>query len=164
VARKHRFGADCKVLIRSAGSWGTPTWSELKTIGECQLVPSFDKADLALRLTRVKLAVKTLAGISVTGKVLVDDSTLFETLNDAALGDGEIDVLVLNGPISKAKSRGFRFMAQVFKWDEGQNPGDVLYRDFEIAPCLPEDQTQLPQSAYIAVANTVTLTAFAPTE
>lgn len=159
---KYRIGADCKLYLRTAGAWATPTWTEVKTIGDCQLSPSWDKAELQLRLSRVKMNVKTMAGISVTGKILDDGSTIFESLDAAGASDDEIDVLVLNGPITKPGSRGNRFVAQVFKWDESENPGDVIQRDFEILPTLPDDITQLPQRAVVDGTGAVVLTDYAP--
>lgn len=161
MPRKNRIGTDCKLLINSA-TWATPTWTEIPTIGEAQLAANWDTQKLNLRLTRVGLEVKTNFNCGVTGKILDDESAVFSTLDDAFNSDGQIDVLVLNGPISRAKSRGVRFMATIKKWDESQNTGDVIMRDFEIVPGLPEDQTQLPQRAVVVTAGTVTLTTLAP--
>lgn len=161
MPRKNRLGTDCKFFLNS-GTWSSPTWAEVKTIGDCQLMNEWDVQDLQLRLTRVGLSVKTNFKAGVTGKILDDDGTQFTTLDNAFNTDDQVDVLVLNGPISRAKSRGYRFMATVTKWAESQNPGDVIMRDFEIKPGLPEDQTQLPQRAVVVTADTVTLTALAP--
>jgi hypothetical protein len=161
MPRKNRIGTDCKLLYNSA-TWGTPTWVEIGTVGEAQLGTSWDTQKLNLRLTRVGLEVKTNFNVSVTGKLLDDESAAFTVFDDSFNSDNQIDVLVLNGPISRAKSRGVRFMAVIKKWDESQNAGDVIMRDFEIVPGLPEDQTQLPQRAVVATPGTVTLTALAP--
>lgn len=161
MPRKNRIGTDCK-LFRNTGTWSSPTWAEVKTIGDCQLGNSWEVQDLKLRLTRVGLTVKTNFNTGVTGKILDDESAAFIALDDAFNSDNAVDILVLNGPISRANSRGVRFLATITKWDESQNPGDVIMRDFELKPALPEDQTQLPQRAVVATADTVTLTALAP--
>ena len=161
MPRTHRLGTDA-VFARNSATWATPTWVTMKAISDGSANVGWDTKKLNLRLSRTPFEVPTEFAVGFTGKMLDDESADFTAMDDAFNAGTPLDILVLNGPISRAKSRGFRMWMFIKKWDEAQGSGDVLMRDFELVPALPEDQTQLPQRAVVVTANTVTLTPLAP--
>lgn len=91
-----------------------------------------------------------MMGVEVTGKARVKGSEVYlsyTAMYEAHFKDIPLDILVLNGPSDEFGSEGYRFWGKVFTWSEDQSLGAVLFKDFSVKPCIPEDVTQPPKKA-----------------
>lgn len=134
----------------NTGSYGTPTWTELKVLGDCAVNPSWEEGEAGTRQSRVVLTETTRMAIEVSGRIKVAPDNLgYETLLDAFLQDEPVDVLVLNGKTNVNESTGFRFWGKIFAFGEDQALGAVLFKDFTIKPCPIDTDAQYPKSVRI---------------
>lgn len=83
----------------------------------------------------------TLMDLAITGKIRSDesDTTGFVALETAFLGRTSVDVMILDGDDAVNGSRGYRFDAKVFKFGEDQALDGILFREFELAPCVSDN-------------------------
>ena len=83
----------------------------------------------------------TLMDLALTGKIRTDesDATGFVAMETAFLARSSIDVMILDGGNTVNGSRGYRFDAKVFKFGEDQALDGVLFREFELAPCVSDN-------------------------
>lgn len=158
------LGINCKLFYQSGGTYAAPTWVEVDCVGDLQLSPVWDAAEVMTRASRVKMSEKTMMGIEVTTKMLArfSGSTPYEYLRDAMLSDLRVDFLVINGVISGASANigawGFRFHGQVFQAVESQNPGDRVQDDIVIRPCVPAVAAEIPKYAEVTAGPALTFT------
>lgn len=142
-----KLGVNCKAY-RNTGSYGSPTWNEFTEFTDFSVAGDWDAVDVFRRGQRVKQKVKTLLGIEVSAKHLaIDkpasaDTSDYTALMDAFLGDGTIDVLILNGAVATSGVRGYRFDAQVHGATEDQGPGAVLMDEIKLVPCPTDNDPQ----------------------
>lgn len=143
----YRLGRDAKLYVNTA-SFGSPTWSAIDNVSDLTLTAEWDEAEASTRESKMKLKVKTLAGVEVSGKLKFDlTDTNTGTLLDAMVADTVIDVLVLNGTSATNGARGFRFECQVHAANEDQGLGAVVFEDFKLKP-VPSANAK--QSAKVA--------------
>ena len=142
------FGFEAK-LYYNTGSYGTPTWTVIPLISDCQVTGTWDEADATTRYgAGVKQMEPSLLAVEIAGKIRTDEGdTTFVALADAFFGRNVVDVLVLNGASDANGSRGYRFEAKVFNWTESQNPGDLSFHEFSLKPCASENA---PKRAVVA--------------
>jgi hypothetical protein len=145
-----RTGVKCKAYVRTAGSFGSPTFTELTLIDDATLDAVWARAMANTRATIADLGVRTSVDLSFTGTVRQDDSdTAYAALLAAWISSsGTVDVMILNGAQSSNGVVGVRFVGEVTKFTEPQGRGVVLYRSFEIKPTV--DSTNYPQSVLVA--------------
>lgn len=145
-----KLAIDAVLLIRTAGNYNTPTWTELDLARDVQADPTWDKADAFTRQSKVKAYAKTLLELGFTAAVKVDSSdNTYGTVLDAFYdSDTVLDVLMLDGPADTNGSDGYRFDAHVVKASQDQSIGNVLYRDFEFCPAA--FATNAPKRALVA--------------
>ena len=100
---------------------------------------SFNKQEASVRAGNgVVQSEPVQLDLSITGKVATDeaDTNGFVAMETAFLTRASLDVMVLDGASTVDGSRGYRFDVKVFKFEEDQGNEQVLFRDFELAPCL----------------------------
>lgn len=131
-----KLAIDGVVLIRTAGNYATPTWTELDLARDVQVAPTWDKADAFSRQSRAKAYAKTLVEIGFTASVKCSDSdNTYAAIMDAfADPTAVLDVLMLDGPSTSNGAEGFRFDAGIFGASQDQSISNVLYRDFDFSP------------------------------
>lgn len=155
MAAKH--GIDC-TLARNTGTWGSPTWTELTCVVEVDPPPGWDTTEIKTRASRVKFGAKTMFGLEFTFRVLCDDSdtgytalmTAFQSLT------ADVDLLLIDGPVTTVGSFGFRGHFQIAEGGQPQPPDDVLYRTFKAVP-YPQ-ATEVPQYAEVTAGPAFTYT------
>jgi hypothetical protein len=131
-----KLGIRAKLYYRSAGNFGTPTWTELTLVRDLTLNAADDTTDAPTRASRVKAMAKTLKDIAFDASMRASDTDAgYTAVYDAYLSaSSNIDVMVLDGSSSSNGARGFRYEAIVHKAGQPQNIADAIYTDFGFAP------------------------------
>lgn len=116
-------GKDFKLYLNSDSPYDdTPTWVEVKNVKDLSRTLEKALADASTRANSYRMQVGTLKELTVEFNMVYDPSdTNQEILNDAFHGDDNVEVLILDGSISTAGSKGIRFMAQVTKFGTDEN-------------------------------------------
>jgi hypothetical protein len=115
------LGIKAKLYYRSAGSYGSPTWTEIDNIADCTLNFTWDEGAADDRSDAAHRMVKTQFSLDVTGTVKKKiDYAPYEYLADLVISRAVGDFLVLDGPRTTEGHRGFRFDAQLFSATEDQ--------------------------------------------
>lgn len=140
------LGVNAKLLYRSTGSHESPTFTELD-VSDLSVDPVWDKGDASSRASRGKRSLKTMLGLTVTGKLKkrVNDAGYNEMMN-AMVSDAVLDILVLDGDVDTDGARGWRFDAQVYKASDDQGLGTVGFIDFELDMADSDNEVQ---AAYV---------------
>lgn len=141
MAETVKYGFRGKLYFNT-GSYNSPTWTEVKRVKEVKVGAAFDKEDATTRMGNgIKQSEPVLLDLGLTGKVRSDegDTAGFLAMETAFLGRAEIDVLMLDGPIATDGSRGYRVGMKVFKFEEDQDVAKLLWRDFDLSPCVSEN-------------------------
>lgn len=130
-------------LYRNTGTYGSPTWTAINAVSDLAVNPPWDEADASTRGSRVKMVMKTLLGLEVSGKIRANlTDTEYVNMVDASNQDTVNDYLVLTSTTSATGSRGYRFDGQVFIATQDQNLGSVIYDDFMLKPSPSANQPQ----------------------
>lgn len=132
-----KIGLNAKLYWRSAGSYGSPTWTEASLVSDLSVNVTWDEADASARESRIKQMVKTLLTLEFTGRLKKKplDAT-YEAFMNAVLSDGVLDVLVMDGDKAVEGNRGWRCDAQVFSATEDQAMSNALFEDIVLKPSV----------------------------
>lgn len=134
MAAGAKLGIKC-VAYYNTGTYGTPVWTAITCINEFTQSAEWDEAEVLYRGTRVKQAVKTLYGLSWSGKLKVSDSdTAYQAILAALVSDATLDMMILNGDKTVNNTIGYRCDVQVFSATEDQGTGVVLYDEVKFKP------------------------------
>ena len=146
-------GISCKVY-RNTGSWGTPTWSEVKCISDWQQNVQWSEAEAPTRESAVTFTEKVMLSLSWTGKVQkgnVGDATNLAAILAAIPAQATVmDVMILDGSSATNGNTGYRCEVKVFSGNESQNPSDILYPEITLKPSVPSVAGQIPQSVLVS--------------
>lgn len=129
-------GYNGKMYINT-GTHGSPVLVEVANLTDAKVSAAFDKTEATTRQGGgTKQSHPTLFDPGFSAKIRSDDSdtTGYIYLETAFYGRSIVDVILLDGASSVNGSRGVRFDANVFKWDESQGNDEVMFRDFELSP------------------------------
>lgn len=138
--------------------YATPTWTNVVLLGDAQLTSDWATQDVNVRLTSVQLTVRTLMQLMVSGKLLKEktNSAVMAKIAAAFLDpEVQLDILFLDGANTVDGAEGFRFHAEVVKFSEDHATGNVLYKDFELKPGLPDTDAEVPKSVTVTAGNPV---------
>lgn len=152
-----KLGVKCKVY-RNSSLFATPDWEENKRISDATYTETPDEGIADDRGSRVHQFEPTMYAIEVSGKMRVDpDDAEYIAFRDAAAQDLGLDLLILDGPNTEVGVEGCRGWFKVFGWGEPQELTTVLYRDFTLKPCVPQDDDTTPvQKAIVEAGPTLT--------
>lgn len=152
-----RLGFNCKVYANSGTTYATPTWLEFVLVSDATLSAEFDSFDATTRVSNgVKEMEPTLLGLGVAGQIKVDDDdAAFLMLDERTFMRKAMDILVLNGDKTDPGVRGWRFWAKNMKLSEDQKLGNVLFREFDLKPCVPLVAAEKPKRAVVSAGGTV---------
>lgn len=124
-------------LYLNTGTYATPTFAPVTLVGDCTVSAPWDEGDASSRASRVKMASKTMLGLAVNAKILASLTDAgYTTILNALASDDVVNVMVLNGAMDVNGVRGWMFDAQVFKGDEDQGTGAVVFTDVDFKPCF----------------------------
>lgn len=130
-----KLGLKCKAY-RNTNTFASPTWSAINCISDFQVAPKWDEAEASSRETRLKLALKTLLGLEITGKLRASDANdaNYTAIVAAITGDQQLDLMILNGASTTDGVTGFRASFQLFDATEDQGLGSVVYDQVVLKP------------------------------
>lgn len=159
AASEVQLGIDGAVY-RNAGSYMTPTWTEIDLVRNVTPAVKWDRGDSSSRATKAKLQAKTQVAISGTIECRADPADAgYQALFDASQEDstGALDLMILDADITTEGARGVRgFMNLDFAQNQGV--GDVIYTTFEYDPAW--NVGGYPASVVMGATSTPTLTTF----
>lgn len=116
------MGNDCKWYV-NAGTYASPTWVEITLAKDITVNDSRAEGDSTVRgfdMTSITPGMRT---IQITGEIKYDPAdTGCDALYDAYVADPQVPVgiLVLNGPVATAGSKGKRFDAYVTQFGDNE--------------------------------------------
>lgn len=135
-----KLGINAVIYWRSAGSYGSPTWTAVDIISDLAVNPSWDEADASSRESRIKKSVKTVLGLEFSGRMKKKpDNAAYEAFMNAMLSDDALDVLVLDDDKDTVGARGWRCDVQVFSANEDQGMSTALYEDIVLKPTCSDN-------------------------
>lgn len=138
-----RKGYLCALYIRTSGSFASPTFTEVTLVSDLQVTDPNDKLNADARDgVGIHEYEPGMIDLMLSGRIRVDwDNTAFAAIAAAKAARTALDVMVLDGKQTVNGSRGYRMEMKCFKLDDDQSMGNILYRDFELAPC-PSDEAK----------------------
>jgi hypothetical protein len=140
-----KYGFDGQIYA-NGGTYGSPTFQVMLNVRDCAVQADMDKHDATTRAGGgMKQYEPTLLDLAFTGKVRSDDTDTagYAKLSTAFHAGSSLDVMILDGAMTTNGSQGYRFDAKVFKFGEDQAIDGVLFREFELAPCVSTNQPKL---------------------
>lgn len=141
------LGVNAKAYYRSAGSYGSPTRTEISSIADLMEDVKFAEAEANSRLSMVDLAEPSTMQLSWTGTVKNDGSAAWTALYLAFLTRAAVDMWFLNGPDSTNGVTGYRAMVKIFDLSQDQGRSVRLYNTFLFKPC---EDDNLPKRVLVA--------------
>jgi hypothetical protein len=131
-----RLGLNAKAY-RNTGSYGTPTWTEMKNIRDATLGDQMAEADVTRRAS---------GGFRETEPTLREISFDYDAVN--VVGDAEVtavltgyaartalDIAIMDGDITTAGSNGVRARFKVFKRERSEELENAQMLAFSFKPC-----------------------------
>lgn len=145
-------------IYRNTSVFATPSWTENKRVADATYTYTPDEGSADDRGSRIHQFEPTQYTIEVSGRMRVDpDDAEYVAFRDAAAQDLALDLLVLDGAETTVGSEGCRGYFKVFNFSEPQEMANVLYREFTLKPCVPQDADETPvQFAIIEAGPTLT--------
>jgi len=131
-----KMSIDAVVLLRLAGNYNTPTWTELELARDVTITPAWDESEAFSRETVLKEFAKGLLGLEFTFSVksATGDPAYDAMMDSFADRKGVIDFCILDAGQTTNGAEGFRFDGGVFSAGNPQNIADVQYREFGVKP------------------------------
>jgi hypothetical protein len=128
-----KLGINAK-LFYNAGTYGTPSWTEVTQISDLTENIKSQKAECNDRSSPVNKSVITSQDVSWSGKIKNDESTAFNYFYEAIFEKTTTDVLVLNGGSTTNGVRGFRADVQIHDMSNDQGRNASIYHDLMFEP------------------------------
>jgi hypothetical protein len=149
-------GKDFKLYRNTDSPYdNSPTWSLVTNVRDLTRNLEKDLADASVRGSSFRLQVATMKSFSIDFQMVYDGAdTDVQAFEAAYINDTDIEMLVLDGPIGTAGSKGLRFQGQVSKFTVNEALGDVGLIDVSIAPGYTP--TNLPRRVSVVTPGTVT--------
>lgn len=136
-----RLGIFSKLYLNQA-TYPSPDFetNEADLISDLSSNAAWDEGESSARRSQVKTFEPTMLALDLSGRLRVDhtDAT-YGILRDAFLQKTTLDLLVLNGAMTRNGSQGFRYDAKVFGFSEDQAMGNVLFNDITLKPCASDN-------------------------
>jgi hypothetical protein len=133
-------------LYYNAGSYGSPTWTEVTNCRDLTGPDSFGEADVSRRGAGFKQYEPTLRDVSFEWEMVKDDTdTPFttiktnyaaKTLTEFALADGAIGTAGTTGSGGTAGSIYIRFDCKIFKFERNESLEGANLYSVVIKPCF----------------------------
>lgn len=159
-----RMGPNAKLYYASVDVWGSETWAEFVNVSELTLLAEFVEATGPDRSVGLEAVAKTLARVSITGMIRVNElEASFQAMQaNFLLRDTPLNMLCLNGPKNSEGARGFKGYHHILQWEEAQNMQNVLYKRFTIKPAIVDFTTYPYKSAVVNSSGVLVYTNFLP--
>jgi hypothetical protein len=133
----------------------SPTWSLVTNVRDLTRNLEKDLADASIRGSSFRLQVATMKSFSIDFQMVYNPAdTDLIAFEEAYIEDTDIELLVLDGVIGTAGSKGLRFQGQVSKFTVNEALADVGLVDVSIVPGYTP--TNLPRRVSVVTPGTVT--------
>ena len=133
----------------------SPTWSLVTNVRDLTRNREKDLADASIRGSSYHLQVATLKTFGIDFQMVYDPADTDVIAFEAAYEDDtDIEMLILDGSIDTAGSKGIRFQGQVSKFTVNEALADVGLVDVSIVPGYTP--TNLPRRVSVVTPGTVT--------
>jgi hypothetical protein len=158
-----RLGPNAKLYYATSDTWGSETWGECVNVSELTLLAEYVEATGPDRQSGLEAVAKTLARISMTGMIRVNElEASFQALQENfLLRDNPINLLCLNGPKDSDGARGYKGYHHIMQWEEAQNMSNVLFKRFTIKPAIVS-VSSFPYKSVVVAAGSPAYTSFLP--
>lgn len=129
------LGREAKFYLNS-GSFGSPTWSEVPNISDLTRNGEWETVDASTRESSAKMAIKTLIDFGVSGKLkfAAGDGNTVAIMDAFFSPDAVIDIMVLNGALTRSGAYGVRYQCQVTSDNEDQGLSAAVFEDLKFMP------------------------------
>ncbi len=130
-----RLGINAKVYYMSGGTWGSESWTAIDRFENLVATLTWSMAPASDRGTGLEVQTKTTVGLTITGRVKVNESdSAYLAFIAVAITRTPINLLVLNGPSNSNGAAGYKGYFHVTVSGESQGMGDVIYKDVTLMP------------------------------
>jgi hypothetical protein len=149
------------VGYRNTGTYGSPTWAAASIIRDATPAFPWDMVDASSRATRAKLYGKSQVDLGIQLVCRADDAdTAYQAFVDAAFSaTAIIDMLILDGPITREGARGVRAHWLFSLTGQPQGAGDMVYSTFDLKPGV-DPSGNVPASVSMGASSTPAFTSF----
>lgn len=133
-----------RAFYRNTGTFGSPTWNLTDHVKDVAFVYAKDSLDATTRASgKLKEYEPGRGDFSITGMIMVDESDAdFAAFETADLADSLLDIMILDGLSSVNGSRGYRMEMKLSSFTEETADDGVLFRSFELKPCISANAKQ----------------------
>lgn len=130
-----KLGRNAKFYLNT-GTFGSPTWAEVPQISDLTMTRAWDSAEAATRESAVKMGVKTLVDLAVSGKFkfVIGDTNLTAILDALNSPASTVDIMVLNASQTTSGAYGVRYECQVMEGNEDQGLGAAIFDELKFMP------------------------------
>ena len=141
MAEAQVFGWECNLFVDSASSYAgnpsTPTWAEVDSVMNAQLVAGFEELDASVRAgAGVASSEPGLLKVSINGTIEANNGNVqFEALRSAFLARTPLNIMALSGVSTNADAKGVKGDFKFFKFDRKEDLNGKVTVDFELKPC-----------------------------
>jgi|SRR5690606_22801541 len=131
----HVLSEDAK-LYYNAGTYATPTWTEIDNVRDLTLNVTKDEVDVSTRGGGGwREFVDGLKDASVEfAMVWDDDDAAFTAIKNAFLNNTAVEFLVLDGAYNSSGSQGLRATCMVSSFTRNETLGEALMVDVTVRP------------------------------
>ena len=136
-----KTGYECKLYVRTSGTYAAPTWTEAKNIADAAIGGEKAKAEFRTRGQKVKTSKGVDIDMPVTGRIKYDPANAIYLLFLDSFWNGTVlDVMVLDGDEDDEDTVGWRGDYEVMTFPHNQAMDEGVYIDFEMSPAEGGDQ------------------------
>lgn len=129
------LGLQAKVYYRSAGSWGSPTWTEITNVRDVTLNLEAGEFDGSTRGSVWRRKARTLLDAGVDIELLHKPGNAAQNaLRDAFLNGTLIDLAIMDGDITVAGTQGLRAEMSVMSFGRGEPLEEGLTIPVKVTP------------------------------
>ena len=147
-----KTGITCKAFVRSAGNYGTPTWSECTVINDLTQNLTATEAEANSRASFINQTVITAADLNWTGTMKSDGSATWTILYEGLLESTTLDFLILDGGSTTNGTTGFRADCVITDVTTDQGRNNRVYNSIKIMPTESDN----PVKAVLVTNNALT--------
>ena len=129
-------GVFCK-LFRNTGTYGSPTWAEIKLVRDMVCNVADEEWDATCRAAGGQgQAEPSIRNTSLEGTLVWDSAdTQVAAMLTAYLARTSLDMAALDGASSGAASQGPRALFKITQWKRNEGLRDGVTIDFVMKPC-----------------------------
>jgi hypothetical protein len=149
-------GKDFKLYRNSDSPYdNSPTWVLVDNVKDLTRTVEKALADASVRGSSFRQQVGTMKDLSLEFQMVYDPTDAALTAFEGAFySDANVEMLVLDGLIATAGSKGLRFMAQVTNFSVNEALEDVGLVDVTLVPGY--DSANLPRRVSVVTPGSVT--------